>query len=116
MFDDVKMRLVKQTNTIIKVAAFFAAITAIAGGYSFFVNNVWKPSVKVISVDFERGIALVELPFGKQLQMIGSSEFLIGGDWGVKFGTTIINGKTIYDRIELVKKGMVVEYLETLNS
>lgn len=116
MFEQAKDKLAKQTNTLIKVAAIFAAITAIAGGYNFFVNNVWKPSIKVLSVDFDRGVATLQLPFGKQIQMIGSSEFLIGGDWGVKFGTTVVNGRTMYDRIELVKKGMVVEYLEINNA
>jgi hypothetical protein len=37
---------------------------------------------------------------------------MIGGDWGIKFGGKVSDGKFGYDRLELTKKGMVVEYLK----
>jgi hypothetical protein len=55
----------------------------------------------------------LELPFGNVIEINGNSEFLVLGDWGVKFGTKIIDGKTSYENIQLLRKGLVVEYLDT---
>jgi hypothetical protein len=111
LFDKAKVEFSKQTQTIIKIASVVGAITVIAGGYAFFINNIWQPNVKIVSVDYDNGFATLKLPFGKLLQIYGSSEFLIGGDWGVRFGTTLKNGKVSYERIELIKKGMVEKIL-----
>jgi hypothetical protein len=101
-----------QKKIILKVVAFATVITALAGGYFFLVNNVWKPKIVVLDVDLENGFASLRLPFGKIIEINGSSEFLVIGDWGVKFGTIIKNGKQSYENIQLLKKGMVVEYLD----
>jgi hypothetical protein len=106
------MSLEKENKLILKVVAFATVITALAGAYFFLVNNVWKPNVIVLEADFENGFATLELPFGKKLEINGSSEFLVLGDWGVKFGTKIIDGKTSYENIQLLRKGLVVEYLD----
>lgn len=111
LLDKAKVEFSKQTQTIIKIASVIGAITVIAGGYSFFINNVWQPKVTIEHVDYDNGFATLRLPFGKMLQIYGSSEFLIGGDWGVKFGTTLKDGKISYERIELIKKGMVQKIL-----
>ena len=105
------MNLPIKTSTIFKVAAFVGAITVIAGGYSFFINNIWKPKVVVEKVDFENGVATILLPYNRKIDIFGSSDFSVGGDWAIRFGTTIKNGKVNYERIELVKKGMVVKLL-----
>lgn len=110
---EAKIQLSKTSAVLIKVATVIGAITVIAGGYSFFINNIWKPKVTVDSVDFDNGFATLSLPFGKEINIYGDGEFLIGGDWGVQFGTTKKNGATTYERIELTKKGMVVDYLKT---
>lgn len=106
------MSLEKENKLVLKVVAFATLITALAGAYFFLVNNVWKPNVIVLEADFENGFATLELPFGKKLEINGSSEFLVLGDWGVKFGTKIIDGKTTYENIQLLRKGLVVEYLD----
>jgi hypothetical protein len=106
------MSLEKENKLILKVVAFATVITALAGAYFFLVNNVWKPNVIVLEADFENGFATLELPFGKKLEINGSSEFLVLGDWGVKFGTKITDGKTSYENIQLLRKGLVVEYLD----
>jgi hypothetical protein len=106
------MSLERENKLILKVVAFATVITALAGAYFFLVNNVWKPNVIVLEADFENGFATLELPFGKKLEINGSSEFLVLGDWGVKFGTKIIDGKTTYENIQLLRKGLVVEYLD----
>ena len=103
----------KQSELVLKVVAFATVITALSGAYYFFVNNVWKPKVTVLNADFDNGFATVQLPFGKKVDIYGDSQFLIGGDWGIKFGTINKAGKTSYENIQLLKHGLVVEYLDT---
>jgi hypothetical protein len=103
----------KESELVLKVVAVATVITALAGAYYFFVNNVWKPRVKVLSVDFLNGFATVEMPFGRKVDIYGDSQFIIGGDWGVKFGTVNKSGKTSYENLQLLKRNMVEEYLDT---
>lgn len=106
------MSLEKENKLVLKVVAFATVITALAGAYFFLVNNVWKPKVIVLDADLENGFATLELPFGDTIEINGSSEFLVIGDWGVKFGTIVRNGKQSYENIQLLRKGLVVEYLD----
>lgn len=106
------MSLERENKIILKVVAFATVITALSGAYFFLVNNVWKPKVFVLDADLENGFATLKLPFGKTLEINGTSEFLVVGDWGVKFGTIIRNGKQSYENIQLLRKGLVVEYLD----
>jgi hypothetical protein len=112
MATDYKPLISKTTDTIIKLAAVVGAITVIAGGYTFYLNNLWRPIVKVVEVDFAKGIAKVQLENGTIVDIYGDAVFMIGGDWGIKFGGKVTDGKFEYDRLELTKKGMVVEYLK----
>ena len=106
------MSLERENKLILKVVDFATVITALAGAYFFLVNNVWKPNVVVLKADFENGFATLELPFGNIIEINGTSEFLVLGDWGVKFGTKIIDGKILYENIQLLRKGLVVEFLD----
>lgn len=106
------MALQEQNKIILKAVAFATVITALAGAYFFVVNNVWKPKIVILDADLNNGFATLKLPFGKIIKINGSSEFLIKGDWGVKFGTILKDGKQSYENIQLLKKGMVVEYLD----
>jgi len=101
-------KLNKTTQVIIKFAAVVGAITVIAGGYTFYLNNIWKPKVSVISVDFVKGIAKIKVGGSKIVDIYGDASFSIGGDWGIQFGKT----NNIYDSLDLTKNGMVVEYLK----
>jgi hypothetical protein len=103
----------RETKFVLKVVAVASVITALAGAYYFFINNVWKPKVKVLSVDFVNGFATVEMPFGRKVDIYGDSQFLISGDWGVKFGTVNKAGATSYENLQLLRKGLVEEYLDT---
>lgn len=105
--------LQKESKLVLKVVAVATIITALAGAYYFFVNDVWKPNVKVVSVDFTNGFATVEMPFGRKIDIYGDSQFWIGGNWGIKFGTINKAGKVSYENIQLLKNGLVVEYLDT---
>jgi len=109
--EEIKLNFSKTTNVLIRIAAIVGAVTVLAGGYTFYLNYVWKPKVQVLEVDFNEATA--KLKFGsKILELEGDALFLLGGDWGVKFGSTSKFGTTIYDRIELIRKGMVYEYLK----
>ena len=61
---------------------------------------------------------MAELKIGdKTIFIYGDATFLIAtfGEWGVRFGTSISYAPAYnkaYDRIELTKRGMVVEYLK----
>lgn len=103
----------KQSEIVLKVVAVATVITAIGGAYYFFVNNVWKPKVTVLSVDFDNGFATVQLPFGRKIDIYGNSEFLVSGEWGIKFGTVNKGGKVSYENLQLLKHGLVDEYLDT---
>ena len=108
-------KLSNATNTIIKIAAVVAAISAIAGGYSFYLNNIWIPSVKVNDVDYEKGIANITYKniLGKtnNVTIYGNAIFILEGQWGIGFGTTTTKDGTDYDRLILVKNGMTYNYL-----
>lgn len=108
---DVKIKFTKTNDIIIKVAAIIGAITIIAGGYTFYLNNLWKPKVEVVTVDFKQGIAQIKFQ-GKTFEIFGDANFYLGGDWSVRLGSTSLSGGSQYDRIELQKKNMVVEYLK----
>lgn len=111
MISDLEIKLSKTTNVLLQIAAIVGAITVLAGGYTFYLNYVWKPKIEVTEVDFNNATA--KLKFGsKTLELEGDALFLLGGDWGIKFGSTKKGGSLVYDRIELIRKGMVYEYLK----
>ena len=107
----IKGGLSKTNNIILKVAAVVGAITIIAGGYTWYLNNLWKPHVEVLSIDFENGKAQLKHK-DDIIDLDGDSIYWINADWGVKIGSVIGDSGLYYDRIELLKKGMVVEYLK----
>lgn len=115
--EDVKLKFSEGTKRLIEIGAVIVAITSIAGGYSFYVNNIWKPVVKVNSVDFANGVAEITVlkMFGiiSVVSIYGNANFNVGGDWAIRFGSSSLNNSNVYDRLELTKKDMVVEYLES---
>lgn len=102
-----KFDITKGEEVLLKAASIGAAVLAIISVYSFYMNNVWQPKVLVKSVDFEKGIANIEVD-GKPFILRGDSPFLIKFDWGIKFGFTYKpTGQRVYDRIEILKRNMV---------
>ena len=106
-------RLSKGADILIKTAAIAAAVTALGAGYVFVLNYIYKPSVEILEADFVKGTARIKVKglFPQIISIDGDTIYGIIGDWGVRFGTLLIDGKLIYNRIELVRKQMVVEYL-----
>ncbi len=109
--DALKVNLTKTNDVILKVAAVVGAITIIAGGYTWYLNNIWKPHIEVVSVDFDNGTAQLKHK-NDIIELDGDATYWINADWGLRLGAIIENGSPHYDRVELLKKGMVVEYLK----
>lgn len=105
----------KATETFIKIGVIIGAISAISGGFLLYQNNIWIPSVTPISVDYDKGIAKISyknvLGKTKDITIYGNASFILGGNWGIQFGTTDTANGSKYDRLELVKNGMVKDYI-----
>ncbi len=100
----------------LKIAAISTAALAFVGVYTFYRNNLWHPKVIVNSIDYRNGIADLTID-GKKFILRGDSTFLINFDWGIKFGFTFLpDGKRVYDRIEITKRGMVHEVVRQADS
>lgn len=102
-----KFDISKGEELLLKFAGISAAVLGVVAIYNFYRNNIWQPKVFVKDVDFKNGIANLEIN-GKPFVLKGDSSYLIGADWGIKFGfTQKATGPRIYDRIEILKRNMV---------
>lgn len=100
----------------LKIAAISTAALAMVGVYTFYRNNIWHPKVVINSIDYKNGVADLTIN-GKKFILRGDSTFLIDYDWGIKFGFTFLpDGKRVYDRIEVTKRGMVHEVVRQIDS
>jgi len=107
----IKSTLSATSSVLLRIAALSTATFALIGVYTFYRNNLWHPKVIINSVDYANGVANLTIN-GKETILRGDSTFLIDYDWGIKFGYTFLpDGKRIYDRIEVTKRGMVHEVL-----
>jgi hypothetical protein len=105
----IKSTFNKTSAVFLRIAAISTAALALVGLYTFYRNNLWHPKVVINSVDYANGVANLTIN-GKEVILRGDSTFLIDYDWGIKFGYTYLpDGKRIYDRIEVTKRGMVHE-------
>ena len=99
------------TDKIIKVAAIVGAVLVIINAYNGYRASIFVPKVTVKDKDFEKGEATVVYD-GTEIPLKGDATYLVSGNWGSRLGQTNIDGETIYDRIELLKNGMVYSYLK----
>lgn len=100
----------------LKIAAISTAALALVGVYTFYRNNIWHPKVVINSIDYKNGVANLTIN-GREFILRGDSTFLIDYDWGIKFGYTFLpDGKRVYDRIEITKRGMVHEVVRQAES
>jgi hypothetical protein len=111
--DNLKIKLSRGTDVLIKAAAIAAAIVSLGAGYTFFLSYIYRPKVEVIEVDFTIGKARLRIlgAFPKIIEIDGETIYQIAADWGVRLGSVNVDGVTRYNRLELVRKNMVVEYL-----
>ena len=102
-----KFNLSRGEELLLKAASIGAAVLGVVAVYTFYRNNVWHPTVVVKDVDFKNGIANLEIN-GRPFVLRGDSSYLIGFDWGIRFGfLPTAEGRRVYDRIEVLKRGMV---------
>jgi hypothetical protein len=107
-----KFNISKGEEVLLKVAAVSTALLGLVSVYLFYKNNIWEPDVKIIEVDYAKGIAKLRVS-GKDFLLKGDSTYLISAEWGIKFGFTFVrDGKRVYDRIELLKRGMVKKIID----
>jgi hypothetical protein len=106
----------RTSAVFLKIAAISTAALAFVGLYTFYRNNLWHPKVIINSVDYVNGVANLTIN-GKEVVLRGDSTFLIDYDWGIKFGYTYLpDGKRVYDRIEVTKRGMTHEVVRQTDS
>lgn len=88
-------------------------ISAASAVYIFYIDNLWKPKVTITSFDSVNGVAEVTVN-GKQMTIYYNSPVYAGGDWGVQLaGETKPDGSVVFNRIELIKKGLVNDVIYT---
>lgn len=99
--------LTRYESIFLKIAGISTAALGLFAAYGFYKNNVWSPKIEVVEVDYANGRAKLIIN-NKPFILSGDSSYLIGFDWGIRFGTSSTsNGKRLYDRIEILKRNMV---------
>jgi hypothetical protein len=100
--------LTKAESIFLKLAGISTAALGVFAAYSFYKNNVWQPKIEVLKVDYDNGRADLMIN-GRPFILVGESVYLIGFDWGIRFGSSIKagSGKRYFDRIEVLKRNMV---------
>lgn len=98
----------KYIKYLLFAGVFLGTISTIVGVVNTLPNWI-KPKVKVSGIDYDKGIAQIEIN-GKIRELIGDATLTAGGDWGVKFGYDTTSDK--YETIELIKNGMVYEIID----
>jgi hypothetical protein len=100
----------KRIRPISRASAVLATLAGIGIAYGFFVNNIYRPVIKVISVNYDTGVAVVQVG-KKQKTVYADSILAVGfiGEWGIAFAGT----DDKFNRLELVKNGMTYKVLAT---
>lgn len=110
-----KFNISQGEEWLLKAASVGAAILGVFAVYTFYRNNIWHPKIRVVSVDYGKGVAELEIN-GEPFTLRGDSSYLIAFDWGIKFGfTPTPDGRRMYDRIEVLKRGLVHSILDRSN-
>lgn len=108
-----KFNISQGEEILLKVASVGAALLGVVAVYNFYRNNIWSPKIEVVDVDYTKGVANLIIN-DKKFILRGDSSYLIGFDWGIKFGfTPTPDGKRVYDRIEILKRNMVHKVLRS---
>lgn len=102
----------KYESIFLKLAGISTAALGLFAAYSFYKNNVWQPKVEIVNVDYKTGRADLIIN-GKPFILYGDSTYLIGYDWGIRFGTSISGqGRRYFNSIEILKRNMVHKVLQ----
>jgi hypothetical protein len=92
----------KYMNIIISISVGVGAVSSLA--YLIY-NNIWKPYVTVIDVDYDKPFADLHIN-GFARELYPNAKISAGGDWAVRFNSSS-NDPTKADRIELIRGDVV---------
>ena len=100
-----------------KWAAFITTIGVFGGALWFIYQNVWKPKVRIINVNYKEGTAIVGVSnitgVEKVKNIYGSSIVSAGAGWGVRLAGNVKPDYTIDgNRIELIKNNLVYQTID----
>ena len=77
--------IAKKLTPITIISGIVAALAGVGLAYVFVVNNVYRPDVNIVSVDWVNGTAVITSG-KKQKTLYAGSVLSVGlGDWGVTF-------------------------------
>lgn len=94
----------KNTSFLSKFIAVAAPIAALAYGVHWYFDNIWRPDVQLVSVDYDKKIATFKI-LGKERVLYAGSTIGAGFGWGVRF-----SGED-ESRIELVKNDLTFKII-----
>ncbi len=98
----------KQFKVLNKIAGFITTISIIGGAYYYYRTTIWRPTVQVLSTDWNNGIATIKVGNNKIITLYKNQTVAIGGDFGVKFSG---DDDTSINRIELYKNWLTYSVL-----
>ncbi len=98
----------KGINIFNKLVAFITAATVIGGAIYFYKTNIWRPSITVLSADYDKGVAVLNVN-GIQKILYKNTVLSVGGDFGVRFSG---NEDTKITRIELYKNWLTYSIID----
>lgn len=101
-------------QTFASIASFAIGVSAVAGIYALYRNNIWRPSVTINNVDWDQGIAGVTIN-GNTNTLYAGSDLAAGASWAIRFAQSATQS-TGYGRIELIKNSDVYDYLAQRSS
>lgn len=107
--DEILNQISRRTSLLNKVVAVFGPIAIAIGGVLWYFNNVWRPKVNLVTVDYEKQTATLNIN-GKDRVLYAGSTISAGFGWGVRFGNSSYMNDN-YDRVELVKNDLVYKTL-----
>jgi len=96
--------IANRTKRIDKFIAIAMPIAILIGAGYWIYLNVYRPYVKIVEIDYKKGIATVKIGT-KERHIYKGSITAAGGGWGVRFGPYGYDEEP--NRIELVKDDLV---------
>jgi hypothetical protein len=105
---DLKSNFNKNIKLFLKLVLVASSINAVAQAYSLWKLYGRHPKVKLISVDYRKGHAIIEVN-GKNMEIYYGSPFYIGDYWSIQMKTMETDK---IDRIEVLKQGNVIDYIK----
>lgn len=105
---DIIQKVDNSIKPLTKLAAVFSTLAALGVAYWFYMDNIYRPKAKIISVDYDRGVCILDMA-GVKRTLYAGSQISAGGHWAVRFAGA---GYNVYDRVELVKNDITYTVLD----